>query len=301
MKSRLAFIIGPTASGKTDLSIRSALQTQSEIINADSVQVFEGLDIGSAKPTPDELRKVKHHLIGHIPKGLDYTSGEFRKDVLKILEANPMKNFIIVGGSGFYLKGLTHGLFEIPDVPEEIHLAVRKESPETLYQELLKVDPASAQAINPNDSYRIQRAMEVYRAFQKPLSQFKSEFKKQDLPFEYIKIGLQISREDLRTRVRSRVVKMLEVGLIQETKQLLDEGYQDWKALSSVGYKETVEHLRGNLTQEELVDEITKNTMGLAKRQMTWFRKDTEIQWHDALTEQNSAQISLQNFLNTPN
>ncbi len=297
MKSRLVFIIGPTASGKTDLAIQSSLKTQSEIINADSVQVFEGLDIGSAKPTPDELRTVKHHLVGHIPKGQDYTSGEFRKDVLKILDTNPNKNFIIVGGSGFYLKGLTHGLFEIPDVPEDIHLAVRKEMPEQLYQELLRVDPQSAQVINPNDTYRIQRAIEVFRAFQKPLSQFKNEFKRQELPFEYIKIGLKISRDDLRVRVRQRVVKMIERGLIEETSRLIQDGFENWKALMSVGYKETVEYLKGHISRDDLVDEITKNTMGLAKRQMTWFRKDLEIEWFEALEDQQLALARVQNFL----
>lgn len=285
MKSKILFLVGPTASGKTNLAIQIAIQSQAEIINADSVQVYEGLDIGSAKPTPQELKTVPHHLIGHIQKGQDYTSGQFRKDVFDLIEKYPKKNFIIVGGSGFYLKGLTTGLYEIPPVPQEIHLKVKTENKADLYQELQKVDPESSKIINPNDSYRLQRAIEVYRAFHKPLSSFKNEFIKQDLPFEHQKIGLKLEREELKSRVRMRVLKMLEEGLVSEVELLLKENLANWKALSSVGYKEVIQMLKGELDPDLLVDEIVKNTMGLAKRQMTWFRKDQEIRWFHALTE----------------
>jgi tRNA dimethylallyltransferase len=285
MKSKILFLVGPTATGKTNLAIQIAIQSDAEIINADSVQVYEGLDIGSAKPTPQELKTVPHHLIGYIQKGKDYTSGQFRKDVFNLIEKYPKKNFIIVGGSGFYLKALTTGLYEIPKVPKEIHLEVKEESNAKLYRELQKVDPESAKIINPNDSYRLQRAMEVYRAFHKPLSFFKNEFIKQDLPFEHKKIGLKLEREELRSRIRLRVLKMLEDGLVSEVELLLKENLENWKALSSVGYKEVVQMLKGELDPNLLVDEIVKNTMGLAKRQMTWFRKDEEIQWFHALNE----------------
>ncbi len=290
MKSKILFLVGPTASCKTNLAIKIATQTQAQIINADSVQVYEGLDLGSAKPTQEELQKVPHHLIGHIHKGNDYTSGQFRKDVFSIIEKYPRTNFIVVGGSGFYLKGLTTGLYEIPPVPEEIHLKVKTEENAKLYEELQKIDPESSKTINPNDSYRLRRAIEVFRAFQKPLSAFRNEFVKQDLPFEHQKIGLKLEREELRERVHARVLKMLDDGLVTEVEGLLKENLKDWKALSSVGYKEVIQMLNGELASDLLVDEIVKNTMGLAKRQMTWFRKDKEIEWFHA---QNDVQAAL--------
>ncbi len=303
MHKKLIFVVGPTGSGKSDLAIQIAQKCHqdgktAEIINADSVQVFDGLDIGSAKPPLEDLNKVKHHLIGHIPKGEDYTSGRFRRDVLGVLENSECENFIIVGGSGFYLKGLTHGLFEIPEIPRAIRNEVIDTPREQLFKELKKVDPISAKKLNENDSYRIQRAIEIFRAFGKPISVFRSEFEQKPLPYPFIKIGLKLPKEDLRERVRIRAQKMLDQGLVVETEKIMDEGFEDWKALQSVGYKEVGRFLNEELEEFELLEEIIKSTMSLSKRQMTWFKKDPETTWFEVPTELDSAVLHALEFLN---
>ena len=282
------FILGPTASGKTHLSIQLAQKLGGEIINADSIQVYRSLDIGSAKPSIEELSMVTHHLVGHLPEGSNYTAGEFRKDVLDVIQKRSqagVKRFYIVGGSGFYIKALLNGLYQIPDVPDEIQEQVESEDIGDLYEELKRVDPVSAQRINPNDSYRICRAIEVYRATETPFSNFKENFTAEKFPYKYLKIGLRTEKERLRDRVIQRTDKMLDEGLIEEVKDLLGRGYDGWDALTSIGYKEVVQYHRGLLPKENLKDEIVKNTMGLIKKQMTWFKKDEDMIWFDVFDE----------------
>lgn len=280
----VVFILGPTASGKTSLSIKLAQELGGEIINADSIQVYKSLDIGSAKPTKEELVLVPHHLVGHLKEGTHYTAGEFRKDVLDVIEKRSqvgIKRFYIVGGSGFYIKALINGLYPIPDVPEEVQEEVQSEDIRELYQELKLVDPVSALKINENDSYRICRAIEVYRATGRPLSEFKESFSKEKFPYRYLKIGLGTEKEKLKERVIQRTDAMLEAGLVEEVKDLLGRGYDGWDALQSIGYKEVVQYHKGLLPKELLKDEIVKNTMGLIKKQMTWFKKDQDMHWFD--------------------
>lgn len=284
----VVFILGPTASGKTNLAIKLAQKLGGEIINADSIQVYKSLDIGSAKPSKEELALIPHHLIGHLPEGSNYTAGEFRKDVLKTIEERSkagVKKFYIVGGSGFYIKALINGLYEIPDVSEEIQEQVKNESIEALYEELKKVDPVSAERINANDSYRISRAIEVYRATGTPFSDFKEKFTREPFPYKFIRIGLRTEKEKLKERVIERTQKMLSQGLIEEVKILLEKGFEGWDALESIGYKEVVMFLKGLLPENQLQDEIVKNTMGLIKKQMTWFKKDLDMNWFDVFDE----------------
>jgi len=161
----VVFILGPTASGKTNLAIQAAKKLGGEIINADSIQVYKSLDIGSAKPTKEELSQAPHHLVGHLSEGSNYTAGEFRKDVLDVIEKRSkagVKTFYIVGGSGFYIKALLNGLYEIPEIPEELQAQIQKENISDLYEELKKEDPVAAEKINANDSYRVEKTTEVY-------------------------------------------------------------------------------------------------------------------------------------------
>jgi tRNA dimethylallyltransferase len=286
----IVFILGPTASGKSNLAIAAAQRLGGEIINADSIQVYKSLDIGSAKPSKEELEMIPHHLIGHVPEGENYTAGRFRDDVLSVIKkrsAAGVKRFYIVGGSGFYIKALTKGLYQIPPVPQEIQVHVAKTDPKDLYEELQKVDPAAASRINPNDTYRIARAIEVFRATGTPFSEFKNKFSKVEFPYKYIKIGLKAEKEILKNRIAERAQKMLTAGLIAEVRALIKRGYKDWDALSSVGYKEVLTFLEGELSEDRLREDrlredIIKNTMGLVKKQMTWFKKDIEMTWFDA-------------------
>ncbi len=280
----VVFILGPTASGKTNLAIKAAQKLGGEIINADSIQVYKSLDIGSAKPTKEELSQAPHHLIGHLEEGSNYTAGEFRKDVLDVIEKRSragVKRFYVVGGSGFYIKALLNGLYEIPEIPAELQAQIQKENISDLYEELKAVDPVAAQKINANDSYRIARAIEVYRATGTPFSEFKEKFTREPFPHKFIKIGLRTEKENLKSRVAKRTEKMLADGLVEEVKSLVGKGYQDWDALQSVGYKEVMMFLKGELAEHQLIEEIVKNTMGLIKRQMTWFKKDQDMNWFD--------------------
>lgn len=287
MSVSVVFILGPTASGKTKLAIEAAQKLGGEIINADSIQVYKSLDIGSAKPTSEELSLIPHHLVGHMNEGESYAAGKFRQDVLNVIEERSkkgIKNFFIVGGSGFYIKALIHGMYQIPDIPVEIQEQVLKENIPDLYEELKRVDPEAAKRINPNDSYRISRAVEVFRATQIPFSEFKNKFASDPFPHKYLRIGLKADKEILRERVAKRVDVMLEQGLINEVKSLKAKGFENWDALSSVGYKEVLMYLGGTLPEAQLKEEIVKNTMGLIKRQMTWFKKDEDITWFDVST-----------------
>lgn len=285
----VVFILGPTASGKTNLAIKAAQKLGGEIINADSIQVYKSLDIGSAKPTKVELSQAPHHLIGHLEEGSSYTAGEFRREVLDVIEKRSkagIKKFYVVGGSGFYIKALLNGLYEIPEVPEELQAQIQKENIEDLYVELKRVDPVAAEKINANDSYRIARAIEVYRATGTPFSEFKDKFTRDPFPHKFIKIGLRTEKENLKDRVKKRAEKMLEDGLIEEVKNLIEKGFEDWDALQSVGYKEALMFVKGELPKEQLLEEIVKNTMGLIKRQMTWFKKDQDMNWFDVFDSQ---------------
>ncbi len=281
---KVVFIVGPTASGKTAAALAAANELGGEIINADSIQVYQSLDIGSAKPTKKEMANTRHHLVGYVPEGDNYTAGRFRKDVLEILKERTeagVKRFYIVGGSGFYIKALLHGMFEVGEIPQAIKDQVKSEPAEVLYKELQTVDPISAETISPRDSYRISRAIEVYRGTGRAFSSFKQDFSEVTFPYPYIKVGLTSNKDFLRERVITRTTSMLNSGLVTEVEELLARGLGEWDALSSVGYKEVVEHLQGKIPHDELHGEIVKNTMGLIKKQMTWFKKDKEVTWFD--------------------
>lgn len=278
------FILGPTASGKSDVAMECAQKLGAEIINADSIQVYDKLDIGSAKPTQEDLRNVPHHLIGHVPLGDHYTAGKFRRDVLAALEKriqDGQKLFFIVGGSGFYLRALITGLYDIPEVSREIHEAVEKTPLHDLYEELVRSDPEVAKKLSPQDSYRVARAVEVFRATGAKLSEYEKKFELKAFPYPYKKIGLNTLKENLRKRVEARAQKMLAQGLLKETKSLVDLGYSKWPPLQSVGYREVQMLFKSEISQDELLPLITQSTMQLIKKQMTWFKKDLDIEWFD--------------------
>jgi tRNA dimethylallyltransferase len=291
MKPQLLFVVGPTASGKSDLAIEIAERSGFEILNCDSIQFFKGVDIGAAKPSSKDLARVPHHLVGHLELGAEYTAGDFRRDALMRLKTSG-KNFVAVGGSGFYIQALEKGMYEVPPVAPEIRSRLESEMTEqgshVLHLELLARDPESGAKIDRNDRYRILRALELLRSEPtgKTLSQMRAEFEaaKPAVPFRLAsrKIGLTLSREKLRERITRRTRSMLEAGLIEEVESLRAQGLGSWAPLMSVGYKETQSFLDGTLSRTELAPLIITSTMQLAKRQMTWFKRDASIQWFDA-------------------
>jgi tRNA dimethylallyltransferase len=306
------FVVGPTASGKSDLAVQLAEQAGCEIINSDSVQFFAGVNIGAAKPEPELLARARHHLIGHVPVGADYTAGDFRRDALAVIEADQSRNFVCVGGSGFYVQALEKGMYQVPEIAPSIRQALEQESAEPngwekLYSELEKRDSQAAEKIERNDRYRILRALEILRAHPEgTLTEIRERFQAAQPPrsFAVKKIGLFFDRDTLRGRVTRRTQQMLKVGLIDEVlalrEQLRQMGLSDWAPLRSVGYNEVQNFLDGKLEKDELESTIVTSTMQLAKRQMTWFKRDSEIQWFDAEKKLDSALLDL-SFLKRSN
>lgn len=284
--NRLVFIVGPTAVGKTDMALQWAEQRPSCIINSDSIQVYKDLNIGSAKPDFKKYPHIPFHLFDQISVPQVWTAGEFRKQALQILKKEmKTKTALIVGGSGFYIQALEKGMYPVCPAPhnaiQKLEGLLKKKGLKGVYQDLKKKDPISARQINPQDKYRILRALSLIESEGKPASRIKQEFKEQKLPWPCLKVGLRIPKEELLKRVRKRTEKMIQKGLIEEIEILIKKGFQDWRPLSSVGYKEGRLYLQGKIKKENLIEEITSSTMSLAKKQNTWFKRDKAVKWVD--------------------
>lgn len=284
---KVIFVVGPTGTGKSAFSLMAAKSLGGHILNADSLQFYQGLDIGTAKPTQEERNQVPHHLFDVVPTGTVVTAGDYRQMALKVLgdlAKQGTSHAFVVGGSGFYLQALEKGMYDFGKVSTDIHESVQAEAKANLpvlFEELAGVDPDYAIKIGPQDAYRISRAVELIRMFGRSPSQLRAAFQPTEFPFPLIKFGLTVPRALLMSRLQSRTQMMLKQGLIQETRGALQAAGPDWPPLQSIGYREVQLHLAGKLSTEELESEIIKNTMRLAKRQMTWFRRDTEIAWYE--------------------
>lgn len=280
------FVVGPTGVGKSHFALEAAKALKGVILNCDSVQTYKDLDIGTAKPSLEERSQLPHFLFDAVEAGSVLTAGDFRRLALSILESElPKHPVFAVGGSGFYIQALDKGMFEIEKIEAQKEAAIRasleKKSEQDLYQELKTVDPESAEDLNPNDSYRIQRALMIYHGLGRKLSELKKNFRPQKLPYPVVKIGFSMDRVKLRERIETRAKAMLDAGLIDEVKALVERGLRDWPLLQSVGYKQVLQFLDGELAENELLPEIALRTMQLSKRQMTWFQRDKDIQWFD--------------------
>lgn len=286
---KVIFIVGSTASGKSQLAFAWAQRLGGAIINCDSIQAYQGLDIGSAKPSKQERAQIPHFLFDHIPIGQISTAGQYQREfhlLLKSLEKQFPVVFV-VGGTGFYFQAIEKGMYSIgaadPKTISKVEAEIATvEGREKLYSELVEKDPVSAAKISPNDQYRLARAIEMMRTHGRPVSEIRLEFAQKSEPFSYplLKLGIQISKENLLPRVEARTNEMFKSGLIPEVQGLIDAGWKDWAPLQSVGYRESLQFLSGEIADlENLRDKIIQNTMRLAKKQRTWFRRDREIQW----------------------
>jgi tRNA dimethylallyltransferase len=280
-------IVGPTASGKTSLALDIARRIPSEIISADSRQVYKFLTIGTAKPAPEELKQVKHHFIDEISPDRHFSGGEFGiEGRIRIQEiTNNRKLPIVAGGTGLYIRSLVDGLFSGPgkeeDIREEIEARMESEGAEILLEELRQVDPEAAARMLPSNQRRIIRALEVYYATGKPISQHHGEHQREPY-FNAVFVGLQWERKALYERINLRVDAMLAAGFLDEVRGLLALGYDDrQKSLQTVGYKEAFAYLRNETDYDRMVELMKQNTRRFAKRQLTWFRKDKRIRWFD--------------------
>lgn len=277
MDKYLILIAGPTAVGKTQLSLSIAEQFKTDIISCDSRQFYKEMCIGTAIPSADELSKIKHHFIQNLSIEDNYSIGQFERDALAKIEAlHKNKNVVVmVGGSGMYIDAVCKGLDDFPPVPasirEELNLRHQNEGLHALKKELIKLDPDYHKLVDSSNPHRIIRALEVSIVSGKPFSSFlKQQAKKRN--FETVKIILNREREELYSRINKRVDEMIIEGLLEEVKKLYD--YKDCNPLQTIGYKELFAYFDGVWDLETAIDQIKKNTRRYAKRQMTWFRRD---------------------------
>jgi tRNA dimethylallyltransferase len=301
------FVVGATATGKTEWALQMAQKFGGVIVNCDSVQVYREVEIGTAKPSVEERAKVPFYLIDYVSPPDEMTAGQYCRDFFEqMTQLAENKPVFVVGGTGFYFQAIEKGMYPVAQIPPEIQQDIEETlekpgGPEALHAELLRLDPIAGQKIHPADHYRIARAVELMRSHGKTLTEIRLEFsqRKSDFPYPLLKIGLRWDREQLRGRILARTEKMLERGLIGEVRSLLKKNLIDWAPLSSVGYMETIEFLEGHLNEKELVDLIAQNTSQLAKRQRTWFQRDQEIQWFDGGSEFDRALMTVESFIQT--
>ncbi len=286
VRKRLIVIVGPTGSGKTDLSISVARHFGAPIISTDSRQFYRGIPIGTAQPTPEQLKAVEHHMIACRELEDEFNSGAYEIEALKLLEGlfETHDNVVAVGGSGLYIKALCEGLDTLPDSDPEVREAIRtqyaNEGLEPLLAELQKVDPAFWEVVDRCNPSRVMRALEVCRSSGTTYSELrKGEAKSR--PFEIVKVGIDIPRDTLYDRINRRVNIMVSEGLEAEARAVYR--LRNLNSLQTVGYREMFDYFDGTVTFEEAVELIKRNSRRYAKRQMTWFRRDTEIKWFTTL------------------
>lgn len=284
-------IVGPTCSGKTQLSINIAEQLNSEIISADSRQFYKFLDIGTAKPSSFDLKKVKHHFVNTLNPDENFNVSNFEAEALKVVSRLHSENKIpvVAGGSGLYIKALIDGIFNTVDKDEDYRSELLKKKSdygeEFLFNELKKVDPVSASKMLPQNYKRVIRALEVYHLTGKPIWKHQEDYKR-SLKIDFIQFGLKWARTDLYKNIDNRVDAMFRHGLVEEVKSILKKGYNiNINSLNTVGYKEVILFLEGMISLENAVELIKRNTRHFAKRQLTWFNKDKRIKWIEINTQ----------------
>ncbi len=286
--NKIIIIAGPTAVGKTDLSLALAHTLQTEIISADSVQIYNGLDIGSAKPTLDEMAGIPHHLIDVVEPTQAFSVSDYvklaKKEIRRLHEMGKIP--VIVGGTGLYINGL---LYEMDfgescadaEFRAELEALAERCGAMVVYERLLSCDPVAAERIHPNNLKRVIRALEVNHVTGKPMADFaKAPTKTKD--YEVILIGLTRDREVLYERINKRVELMFSAGLLEEVKKLKNSGLNDsFQSMQGIGYKEVLSYLEGRINYEQMIDEIQQGSRHYAKRQFTWFKRYDDLRWID--------------------
>jgi len=301
------FIIGPTASGKTDLAIKLMEFFPVELISVDSALVYKGMDIGTAKPTMDELEKAPHRLISFLDPSQAYSAADFRTDALKEMEEITSKGKIpvLVGGTMLYYRALENGLSKLPKADELIRNRLTSEAKKNgwnyLHQRLVEIDPEAGARIHPNDQQRIQRALEVYEITGKSLTALQKETKYDALPYKLMKISLIPERGWIRDIAEKRFERMIDQGFLDEVKKLYarDDLHAELPSIRCVGYRQAWQFLEGELDADEMKERAVIATRQLAKRQMTWMRSEPNITRYDAKDYELKSIISdIQVFLN---
>ena len=288
-KPKIVVICGPTASGKTALGIQVAQQANGEIISSDSMQIYKDMDIGTAKPTPEERAQAVHYLVDFVSPDQRYSVADFKKDATEKIEdiLSRGKLPIIVGGTGLYVNSLIHNIEykeEITDI--EYRNELEKVDLETLYKQAQEIDPEATAKVSQNDRKRITRILEIYHTTGKTKTQMEAE-SRQEVNYDYKIFVLTPERDKLYERINLRVDLMMQAGLVDEVKQLLQKYNEFPTAMQGLGYKEVKEYLDGDITEEEMVEKIKQESRHYAKRQLTWFRQYKDATWLDTFDKNN--------------
>ena len=301
-KEEVIVICGPTASGKTALSIELAKQINGEIISADSMQIYKDMDIGTAKPTVEEMQGIQHYLIDFVSPEERYSVAQYKKDAKKAIKEvlKKGKNPIIVGGTGLYVDSLIYEIeynnIELDEnYRKELEEIAEKQGLEILYKKALEIDPEAMAKISKNDKKRILRILEIYKATGKTKTQQEKESRQKPIEYDYKVYAIKWDREQLYQRINKRVDIMLEQGLIEEVKNILAKYKKFPTAMQGLGYKEVVDYINGIYTKEEMEEKIKMETRSYAKRPMTWFRKNKQTIWLEGTNDiQNNINIILE-------
>ena len=303
IKPKVIVIVGPTASGKTALSIELAKKINGEIISCDSMQIYKDLNIGSAKPTIEEMQGIKHYLIDEVEPTQRFSVAEYKKRAEKAIEEIIKKGKIpiVVGGTGLYANSLIYGI-EYNEIEydekyrnELMKLAQTEEGLESLFEKAQKIDPKAMEKISKNDKKRIVRILEIYNSTGKTKTEQEKESRKKEVKYDYKVFALNMERSVLYERINKRVDIMLEQGLIEEIKNILKKYNEFPTAMQAIGYKEIVEYFNGDLTKQEAIEKIKQESRRYAKRQLTWFKKIANVKWLDGLNKiQNNVNIIME-------
>ncbi|MHC1682851.1 MAG: tRNA (adenosine(37)-N6)-dimethylallyltransferase MiaA [Clostridiaceae bacterium] len=299
MKNKLMIIAGPTAVGKTNISIKCAKMLNGEIISADSMQIYKYMDIGSAKITEDEMEGISHHLIDFVEPEDPYSVAQFKDDAEKSIDIISSKNKLpmIVGGTGLYINSLIYNYdFANSDKDEkyreELNNLADEKGKEYVHEMLKDVDYSSYERLSPNDLKRIIRALEIYKLTGKNISEYYENQQPFEIPYDLKYYVLTMNREALYDRINKRVDIMLERGLIEEVTSLKEKGYSaDLQSMKGIGYKEILQYLDKEISLEEAISKIKQGSRNYAKRQLTWFRKDPRAIWIDKDNFSNEEEI----------
>lgn len=287
MKPKVIVLAGPTASGKTAMSIELAKKINGEIISSDSMQIYKDMDIGTAKVTKEEMQGIKHYLVDFVEPTRRYTVSDFRKDSLEAIKEILAKGKtpIVVGGTGLYVNSLIYGIeyqemeFDLEYRNELMKKAETEEGLKDLYNEACRIDSKAMEKISPNDKKRIARVLEIYKATGKTKTQQEILSRLKEPEYEFLKFAIDMDREVLYDRINRRVDIMLEAGLVDEVKNIVKKYDEYPTAMQALGYKEVVEYLENKTTYEEMVEKIKQETRRYAKRQITWFKKNNDYIW----------------------
>jgi len=302
-RPRVVILLGPTGAGKSRLALEGAEELGGEIISADSMQVYRHMDIGTAKPASDDQKRVKHHLIDLVEPDQPFHAALYRtlgRKTIQELHLNKTPIWV-VGGTGLYIKTLSEGIFSSPKIDPSIRENLKNEAERKgtgiLYERLVKGDPKTASSLHPNDLFRIVRALEVLDSTGIPISFYREQHRFGERPYMTLKIGLQLNRDLLYRRIDERVDQMLKRGLVREIEGLLEMGYgPGLKPMQSLGYKQIVQYLLKGIELDEAVQQIKRETHHYAKRQLTWFKADPQIQWRDGLADRKKIFHEVRSF-----